>query len=133
MSRKDSEGREAMLHFLTVAQVSEPWHRPPACECFFRAVAQVSDRHSCVATDLRSTYSSGVTQPSGVVDVTGTYQDQSGNGPQAPLRPNFRVADPSGVKYRLYLCIVNAVTESPCSPHARRISASKVLRDCARR
>jgi hypothetical protein len=46
---------------------------------------------------------------------------------------NVRMADHSGVKYRLYLCIVNAVTESPCSPHARRISASKVLRDCAQR
>jgi hypothetical protein len=35
---------------------------------------------------------------------------------------NVRMADHLGVKYRLYLCIVNAVMESPCSPHARRIS-----------
>jgi hypothetical protein len=27
------------------------------------------------------------------LDVTGTYQDQSGNGPPAPLRPNLCVAD----------------------------------------
>jgi len=40
-----------------------------------------------------------------------------GDGPFGAM-----LADHSGVKYRLYLCIVNAATELPCSPYASFIS-----------
>jgi hypothetical protein len=43
------------------------------------------------------------------------------------MSPYFASDRGAFIKYRLYLCIVNAATESPCSPHASFISTISAL------